>query len=269
MNHITNIISRVFGLFADTKFPTSFQNLINIGYVKIMNLDMSDFKDPKNYKSLNELFTRKLEKKRIFDTAKNIYISPCDAIVSYSGKISKSKLFQIKGKSYSLDLLLGSNAIYKDLVSNGNYMNFYLSPKDYHRYHAPCDLTVEKLIHIPGALYPVNFTYLNKKPSLFIENERVILECKDSYNKIIYLVFVGALNVGKMIFHFEPSLNSNIKINKTTLFTYKNQKLKKGEEIGYFKMGSTIVMITQEKHLSLKRLNNKHILFGKTIASVK
>jgi transcription antitermination factor NusG len=94
-------------------------------------------------------------------------------------------------------------------------MNFYLSPKDYHRYHAPCDFKLLKLIHVPGKLYPVNLKYLKKEFELFVQNERVILECERD-GKIFYMVFVGALNVGQMVFEFENRVETNTNVKERT-----------------------------------------------------
>jgi phosphatidylserine decarboxylase len=269
MKKFTNIVSILFGKFANTKFPAVIQNIINMGYVKFLGLDMSDFHEPSSYSSLNQLFTRELLKKREFSVDSSTYISPCDAFISCSGKIDEQEACQITGKASSVDELLTKHASQKKLVSNGDFINFYLSPKDYHRYHAPYDLSIHKLIYIPGKLYPVNFRYLNKKLNLFIENERVILECSDSDGKVVYLVFVGALNVGKMVFHFEPRVETNVQSGEGMVFNYNDIKLKKGEEIGYFKMGSTIVMITQSDYLQLENLENQKVSFGQPIAQIR
>ncbi len=263
----TNTISRLFGKFADTNFPKPIQNFINYSYVKLMKLDLSEFDKIQNYHSLNELFTRKLLKKRKFNNNKKVLISPVDSYITECGKLNADKLLQIKGMEYSAKELLSKDVNFLDRVIDGNYINFYLSPKDYHRYHLPCDLEIKKVIHITGKLYPVNLKYLNKKLNLFIENERVIIEALTPNNKVIYLVLVGALNVGKMVVSFEPKIESNINANEVKIYEFNNLNLKKGECFGYFKMGSTIVAIFEKNSINIKDIKNKNIKFAQEIAN--
>jgi len=266
--HITNIISQYFGKFAKTEFPEFIQKFINNAYVKILKLDMSEFRNPKFYKSLNDLFTRELAIPRQINNNENIFISPADSYVTQCGKLKKELLLQIKGMEYSVEEMLTYNCANNfKRVKNGSYMNFYLSPKDYHRYHAPIDFKVNKLIHVPGKLYPVNIKYLNKQIDLFIENERVILEC-ESNEKLFYMVFVGALNVGQMVFEFEPEVETNIDAKEVKIYEYENKQIRKGDCLGYFKMGSTVVMVWEKNFVELEELLNKEIKYGKAIAKI-
>ena len=146
-------------------------------------------------------------------------------------------------------------------------MNFYLSPKDYHRYHAPCDFKLLKLIHVPGKLYPVNLKYLNKEFELFVQNERVILECENN-GKIFYMVFVGALNVGQMVFEFEDRVETNTDAKEIKVYEYDNIEIAKGDCLGYFKMGSTVVMIWEKDSVEIENLLNQDVKFGQKIAKV-
>jgi len=266
---MTNFISQLFGKFASYEFSKGIQDFINNSYVKLLGLNMSEFEEPTNYKSLNALFTRELKVTREFDKSRGVFISPTDSFVTDGGRCDVSVARQIKGMRYFIDDLLTSHASYIDKIIDGDFINFYLSPKDYHRYHSPYDLKVKKLIHIGGKLYPVNNRYLQKKLNLFIENERVILECLDSDDNVVYLVFVGALNVGKMVFDFEPSVETNIAPNGTKIYEYDNVEIKKAQEIGYFKIGSTVLMLTQKDYLDVNVEVGKSIKFGDTIAKIK
>lgn len=263
--HITNIISQYFGKFAKTEFPSFIQRFINSAYVKTLKLDMSEFRNAKFYKSLNDLFTRELAISRQINEDEKVFISPTDSLITQSGQLKDDLALQIKGMQYSFEELLTYNCANNfDKLKNGNYMNFYLSPKDYHRYHAPCDFEVKKLIHVPGKLYPVNIKYLNKKIDLFVENERVILECIHE-EKLFYMVFVGALNVGQMVFNFEPLVQTNTKVNQIQIYEYENKSLKKGDCLGYFKMGSTVVMFWEKDFVKLNELNGQSTKYGKSI----
>jgi phosphatidylserine decarboxylase len=267
---LTNMISRGFGKFASFKFPTPVQSLINKTYVKLLKLDMMEFDTPQSYPSLNALFTRKLEIPRKFDKLKKVIISPVDAKVSACGDIQEDQALQIKGHSYSVTELLTSyiDPSHTKRIENGKFINFYLSPKDYHRYHAPIDITILKAIHVPAVLYPVNFPTLKRVESLFVKNERVILECLTNSKKLIYLVFVGALNVGQMRFIFDERIETNIKTEHTTLFEYQNLKILKGEELGYFKMGSTVVMLAQEDLIEIETSVDSDVKFAQTIGKI-
>lgn len=264
--HITNLISLYFGKFAKKEFPSFLQKAINASYVKLMGLNMSEFKNSKYYKSLNDLFTRELIIKREIDETSNVIISPTDSLITQCGQIQEDIALQIKGMEYSVEELLtyycSSNF---EKIKNGSFMNFYLSPKDYHRYHAPCDFKLLKLIHVPGKLYPVNLKYLKKEFELFVQNERVILECIAN-ERIFYMVFVGALNVGQMVFEFENRVETNTNAKEMKVYTYENIEISKGECLGYFKMGSTVVMLWENQMVELEDLINKNVRFGEKIA---
>ena len=266
--HITNLISQYFGKFAKTQFPSIIQRIINNGYVKFLGLNMSEFKNPKFYKSLNLLFTRELEIPREINTDKNVVISPTDSLITECGAVKDDTALQIKGMEYSVEELLTYHCSANfDKVKNGSFMNFYLSPKDYHRYHAASDFKLKKLVHVPGKLYPVNLKYLNKELDLFVQNERVILECENN-GKLFYMIFVGALNVGQMVFEFEPRVETNTNAQELKVYEYENLEISKGDCLGYFKMGSTVVMIWENDSVEIENLVNQDVKFGQKVATI-
>ncbi len=268
--HITSLISQKFGKFANKEFPTWFQQVVNKSYVGLMGLDMSDFNEPSSYKTLNALFTRRLNEDRKYSLDAVDFISPCDSLISECGKLEKDYALQIKGMSYSSDELLGEHFSKdeKEVIYDGKFINFYLSPKDYHRYHIPTDLKVLKAVHIPGKLYPVNFPALRNKTNLFIENERVVIKCQTPDGKIFYMVLVGALNVGVMQVSFEPKIKTNADANNTTLYEYENLTLKKGDDFGCFEMGSTIVILAESGMLEFENLTGQNVRYAQTIAKL-
>jgi phosphatidylserine decarboxylase len=181
----------------------------------------------------------------------NVLISGVDALITDAGTIVDGKAYQIKGMSYDIDTLFGT--YHEGLVAKvegGEFINFYLSPKDYHRYHMPMTLQILSLTHIPGKLYPVNFPLLRNMNNLFIENERVIIECEDEKGRTQVLVLVGALNVGKMVVTFEDNINTNSDIRESQHYTYKNLTLQRGELFGWFEMGSTILTFSEKGSIS-------------------
>ncbi len=265
----TNSISRAFGKFASFKFPSIIQMGVNWTYVKTMSVDLSNFHPLSHYKSLNELFTRELLYKREMPKDPKIIVSPADSLISELGDLNQDVALQIKGFEYSVKELLTEHIDKENVqkVEGGKFINFYLSPRDYHRYHVPIDMRVSRVIHVPGFLYPVNFTYLNKINSLFVKNERVILECFDNTGRMFFIVLVGALNVGKMTLSFEPSIETNTKTGELNVYEYNNLTLKRGDELGMFKMGSTVVMIFEKDSVLLKSEVGKKVRFGEEVAT--
>ncbi len=269
--HITSLISQNFGKFASKEFPRWFQNIVNQSYVSLMGLDMSEFHQPSGYKSLNALFTRRLRERRNFSLDGDDFISPCDSYVSECGDLQVDYALQIKGMRYKTDELLGDNFTQeqKNIVHDGKFINFYLSPKDYHRYHIPTNLKVLKAVHVPGKFYPVNVPSLKKRLNLFIENERVVILCETTSGKRFYMVLVSALNVGVMQVAFEPLIQTNASATTPSSYEFKNLFLDKGDDFGCFEMGSTIVILAQKDMLDLKVNTGDNIKFGQTIASLK
>ena len=163
-NFKSSIASRLFGTFASKEFPSSIQRIINQTYTSMMKVDLMEFEEASSYKSLNALFTRRFKTRRLFNICEKTLISPCDSFVSAFGSITNNLALQIKGFSYDVRSLLGDYIAKsaKDRLEDGAFVNFYLSPRDYHRYHAPIDMRIVKAVHIPGKLYPVNLTWLKK-----------------------------------------------------------------------------------------------------------
>ncbi len=265
----TNSISRSFGKFASKEFPHFFQVVVNKAYVKITGVDLSNFHHADQYESLNALFTRPLLYKRKMPTDTKSVISPADSLISELGEIKDNTALQIKGFDYNIEELLTKHVDkeYIERLEGGKFINFYLSPKDYHRYHTPMDMLVDRAIHVPGLLYPVNFKYLKKVPSLFVENERVVLQCHDEISdQLFFIILVGALNVGKMTLTFDERIETNIETKEINVYEYDNQPLKRGDELGMFKMGSTIVMLFEKDFVDLVANANEKIRFADVIA---
>lgn len=262
---LSNLISQAFGRFASKRFSPSIQGWINRTYVKMMKLDMCEFHAPESYPTLNALFTRSLLTPRTFETSKEVMIAPCDAFITECGTVEDFKALQIKGMAYDVREFLTSHVTVDASIESGEYINFYLSPKDYHRYHVPLDMRVTKAIHVPGKLYPVNIPSLKKRLNLFIQNERVVLECEHDGVRF-YLVLVGALNVGQMVVNFEPSIETNKDTTQIKVHEYETIALQKGEELGFFKMGSTVILIAPQGMLDVTIAAHMHVKFGQTIA---
>ena len=267
--HYSSLISSAFGKFASKPFSKPLQKFINNGYVKLMGLDMSEFDNPANYPTLNKLFIRSFTTEKEITEDESIMISPVDALVTDFGEICEGKAYQIKGMEYDIHELLGEHhQEASSSVEGGQFVNLYLSPKDYHRYHSPDTLSIISLTHIPGKLYPVNFPLLKNKKNLFIENERVIIECRDQKENIFVMVLVGALNVGKMVVTFEENINTNSNIREPQHYKYENLTLNKGDLFGWFEMGSTILLFSQKDVYTPNLEINQNVKFTQNIGEL-
>ena len=267
--HYSSTISLGFGRFASKAFPQPIQKVINHGYVKLMGLDMTAFDNPSNYPTLNKLFTRAFQVEKKITEDEKVMISPVDALVTDYGEIKEGKAYQIKGMEYDLAEMFGEHhKKAAEAVEGGEFVNLYLSPKDYHRYHTPDKLTIKTLTHIPGKLYPVNFPLLRNKKNLFIENERVVIECQDMSGNTFVMVLVGALNVGKMVVTFEENINTNSDIREPQHYSYENLTLEKGELFGWFEMGSTILLFSQKGVFTPELAINQKVSFAEPIGKL-
>jgi phosphatidylserine decarboxylase len=270
-NHYTSVLSRLFGRLAGYAFPAPLQRGINRTYVALMKIDMQPFDPVESYPTLTALFTRARTLTPPIDPRERVILSPCDGRVSEAGFVREGHAHQIKGMRYDTAALLGAHHAHEIAVlEGGQYVNLYLSPSDYHRYHAPFDLVVESVTHIPGKLYPVNLPLLRNKLNLFIENERVVLAVRDRYGHRHFIVLVGALNVGKMVVTFEPRIRTNASARFQQHFHYDTPKsLTKGELFGWFEMGSTIVILSEKGAAHYEVNIGQKIHFAQPIGELK
>ncbi|MCX6111837.1 MAG: archaetidylserine decarboxylase [Proteobacteria bacterium] len=183
------------------------------------------------YKDINDFFTRKIDlKKREIHYHK--IISPCEGKVMEYGLVQNNGyLAQVKGINYSLERLILNNSL-SAYFKRGSFCNIYLSPRNYHRFHSPCSGTIDYIKHIPGACYPVN-DMGQKIPGLYTLNERYIVSIKNSDFRIC-LAIVGAAAVRRI-----------------NIFKKPGDVIIKGEMLGMFELGSSIVMISDKKIFSV------------------
>lgn len=261
---IKHLLSRAFGVFANTKFPKPIQNVINKSYAKMFDIDFSEFKDPSEYESLTALFTRTLRSPRKLDCG---FISPCDGLVLYSAESFGKEAFSIKNHTYSPKELLSNACGDGELDRGFDYANLYLSPRDYHNFHAPCDFELLSAVYESGELYSVAPKYLAKISNLYAKNERVVLRCKRG-EKLFWLVFIGALNVGKIKISCDERIQTNANLG-SALYDYENESFSKGELLGCFELGSSIVIIAQKGLLNFNIQENQKIKFSQKIADIK
>ena len=198
--------------------------------------------DPASYKSFNEFFTRPL-KAGARPFADVDFLCPVDGAISQFGAIERDQIFQAKGHSYSTAALLGGDRELAAQFENGSFATLYLSPRDYHRIHMPCAGKLTRMIHVPGELFSVNPTTARGVPGLFARNERVVCVFDSAFGPFT-LVLVGATIVGSMATVWHGMVNPP-RPGVVREWRYDGEtcvKLEKGQEMGRFLLGSTVVM---------------------------
>lgn len=237
-----NLLSTLVGKLVSYSKPGWLIKRSVIIFAKIFKINSEEAEKPlKEYQNIQEFFARKLKNNaRIIDEENNILISPCDGYISQLGKINNQTLIQAKGKNYTLLALLKN----KDLAAeftNGYYCTIYLSPKDYHRFHMPLTGNIYKTIYYPGCLWPVNSWSVNNVNELFCQNERTVSLIKSESNHSLAFIAVAATMVGKISLTYTQIQDR--KAHKFIEQTHKNICLPKGEELGKFMFGSTIILL--------------------------
>lgn len=215
-------------------------------FVKRYGVDMQEaaFADVRDYRTFNDFFTREL-KAGSREMAHSDFICPVDGAISQFGAIDRDTIYQAKGHSYTTTALLGGDKSSAMRYENGWFATLYLSPRDYHRIHMPCDGKLESMTYVPGALFSVNPTTARGVPGLFARNERVVCEFSTAYGPIA-LVLVGATIVGSMatVWHGVVNPPRGRKVRRWTYETHGAPiVLRKGEEMGRFMLGSTVVLL--------------------------
>ena len=207
-----------------------------------VNMDEALESDPKAYASFNEFFTRAL-KPGARSLADADLICPVDGAISQFGAIERGRIFQAKGHDYTAAALVGGDVQLANRFMDGQFATIYLSPRDYHRIHMPCDGRLLRMIHVPGALFSVNPTTARGVPGLFARNERVVCVFENEHGCWV-LVLVGATIVGSMATVWHGVVNPP-RGGELREWRYDDRRieLRKGEEMGRFLLGSTVVML--------------------------
>jgi len=213
-----------------------------------VNMDEAINPDITSYSCFNDFFTRELKAgARTISSGQGSIACPADGAVSQAGNITDGDIIQAKGMSYTAVDLLGGDEERAAIFKNGKFTTIYLSPKDYHRLHMPLDGTLREMIHVPGRLFSVNGATANSVPRLFARNERVVA-IFDTEAGPMALVLVGAIFVASIetVWHGEVTPPSAKEVRKWTYTGDDAPQLKKGEELGRFNMGSTIIALFGE-----------------------
>ncbi|MCE7796804.1 archaetidylserine decarboxylase [Sphingobium sufflavum] len=208
-----------------------------------VNMDEAADPDIASYTSFNDFFTRPL-RPGVRPLAPADFICPVDGAISQFGAIDDHHIVQAKGHRFTTTQLVGGDAGLAAQFRHGSFANLYLSPRDYHRLHMPCDGTLTRMIYVPGALFSVNPVTARGVPNLFARNERVVCVFDSPEHGPFVMVLVGATIVGSMATPWHGVVNPR-RTGRMAEWTYADGAvaLKKGEEMGRFLLGSTVVML--------------------------
>ena len=254
-----HLLSRLVGLLAAAEMGSVTTFFIK-AFIKQYNVDMTEalYEDPAHYRSFNAFFTRPLKPEaRTINDDNNTLIHAVDGTVSQFGDINSDSIFQAKGHDFSLTTLLGGKPEVATPFKNGKFATIYLAPRDYHRIHMPIEGTLTDMIYVPGELFSVNPLTAQNIPGLFARNERVVALFDTPVGKMA-MVLVGATIVasietvwagtvtppaGKNVQHWSYESDSEAAV-----------KLAKGDELGRFKLGSTIVVCFEKDMINFDDL---------------
>jgi phosphatidylserine decarboxylase len=232
-------LTRFMGRFSKVRQPLVRD--VSIALFKFFGgLDLSEARK-RRFDSLHDCFVRELKDgARPFDADPQVICSPSDGIVGGHGRIAGDELLQIKGMSYSLTELLGSAELAAQ-HQGGTYITLRLRASMYHRFHAPTDCTVRRATHIQGDMWNVNPIALKRVPSLYCRNDRAVIEATLPSGQALTLVPVGAILVASVRLHFlDLNLHHDYRGEQVIAC---DAPLKRGQEMGWFEHGSTIVVL--------------------------
>lgn len=199
------------------------------------------------FKTFNEFFTRELRPgARHIDPDPSVLISPADGEVAEMGRVEADRTLTIKGKPYTVDELLGGDPLSSRFAS-GSHATIYLSPRDYHRVHAPVSGKVVSIEYLGGTLYPVNSIGTEYIPKLFAKNERIAVIQESETHGLVATVLVGAIGVGRMSLSFDDLITNSGAEKVRKDLRDASVYLEKGDELGRFNLGSTVILFVEGK----------------------
>lgn len=239
-------LSRLVALFAYATTPW-LKNFFIKRFIARYGVDMSQAQqpDPEQYPHFNAFFTRAIYSDlRPVVADDSAIASPVDGCISQVGRINDGRVFQAKGFDFSLLSLLGGSEKWEKIFNAGSFATLYLSPKDYHRVHMPCDGELQEMIYIPGRLFSVNRQSVAGIPNLFARNERVVTCYSMDNGGYMAVILVGALIVAG-IETVWAGLIAPTSRKTIQSCSYSNEpiRLKKGDELGRFQLGSTVIVL--------------------------
>jgi len=238
-------------------------------YLHAVNMLEAVEENPYAYKNLNAFFTRALKPEaRPQASGDNTLLCPVDGAVSQAQAIEDGRVFQAKGRDYSLLELLGGDEQLAELFRNGKFATLYLSPRDYHRIHMPIAGKLTRMVYVPGRLFSVAPHTVNCIPRLFARNERLVCAFETACGPMI-MVLVGAVNVSAIDTVWAGSVTPPSKRRVIhTRYDSVDIRLEKGAEMGRFNLGSTVIMLMGENvELDELMVAGNTVRLGQALAS--
>ena len=255
------LLTSLFGWLAKKQLGSVTTWIIQ-GFMKLYKIDLSEAKleNAKDYKTFNDFFARKLkEDARPIDDAVNSIVMPADGVISQFGTIQDNLLLQAKGHYYSLESLLACHSDMIKFFKHGSYATTYLSPKNYHRFHMPCDGVLREMIYVPGSLFSVSQATTECIPNIFARNERVICLFETDFGPMAQIL-VGATIVGSIEVQWEGCITPP-RDGIMKRWVYSGEvKLVKGQDMGCFKLGSTVITLFASNTIEF----DSHLKVGNT-----
>jgi phosphatidylserine decarboxylase len=248
-----HVLSRVIYAVARSESPwvrNTFLRIFLSGYT--LNMAEAVQPDPFSYRSFNAFFTRALRPDaRPIDADNDVIVSPVDGTVSQCGQLEDNLLLQAKGHRYSLQDLLAGDAEVVEVYRGGSFACIYLAPYNYHRIHMPYAGTARGNLYVPGDLFSVNTATVRAVPRVFARNERLICDFATPLGRMA-VILVGALFVGSIETVHCGEVNPPPRGRKTAVrvATGVGRQFAKGEELGRFNMGSTVVLLFERNRVA-------------------
>lgn len=247
-------LSTFMGKISDKTMPRWILRYVIRKFIRTNMINMDEYDiDLGNVKSFNEFFIRKLKPgMRRFEGSIS---SPSDGFISAFGKVENNTIYQVKGSNYSLQTLVGKLKAFEAK----SFATIYLSPADYHRVHIPYDAQITEIHKIPGTLFSVNKNTIESIDDIYCKNERVVVQGVSDFGNF-FLILVGAIVVGKIVLSIVPS---NLNFNQIYPVDI---PMKKGQELGYFELGSTVILVMDTEVLgNLKYREFDKIYLGNSL----
>ena len=245
-----HFLSRLIARAAESKQPW-LKNMLISRAIKAFNINMQEAASDNldDYENFNAFFTRALKPGvRPIDKGQTSIVSPADGAISQAGPISKNRILQAKGIDYSVSRLLGDSSQAR-FYQDGSFATIYLSPKDYHRVHMPAAGKLLSSRYIPGELFSVNDKTAQAMPGLFARNERLVCEFESPELGRFSLIFVGAMLVAGIETQWSGFEQPGLGTVRETDHCGDALQYAKGDEIGRFKFGSTVILLFPQQSI--------------------
>lgn len=261
-------LSHWVGRFVHHKLPGPLARKSVELFARHFKINMLEAEYPlEHYQTIGELFSRRL-KPGARPIGQGPVVHPADSQITEAGRIEKQTLIQAKGIDYKVTELLRSPYFSADF-EGGTYFTYYLCPTDYHRVHSPVDGKIVWSCHVPGEFWPVNMWSVNHVENLFSRNERVVAMIETPRGKAA-LVMVAATNVGNMTMTFDPHISTKDREGERHVRERAYDpgiNIARGDEVGIFNMGSTVVMLYQKGVVDAdpEQYRGRHVKMGQSL----